>query len=297
MASGGEGTAEGVNAGKDGVIYFDDLTPPGKIFRYDPRTGKTEEVMSPSNMTNGMHVDRNGDLLLAQGLPGSQMLAKRNLATGQVTKLADAYEGKRLISPNDVTSDAKGRIYFTDGRFNQTAEPESPNAVYRLDPDGKLARLTTDVGRPNGIEVSPDGNRLYVAVTALAHLKPNPLNNGGDKFGITKGGIVAYDLNSDGEISNGRTFYRTDKAASDGTAMDVAGNLYTAANDRSNGAKEIVVIAPDGKVLQELPLPAEGLPVQLGFGRGEDGATLYLSTAAPWGLWKIKTNQKGFYQD
>jgi len=297
VATGGSGTAEGVNAGKDGFIYVDDLAPPGKLYRYDPRTGKTELVMTPSNMTNGTHFDRHGDLLMGQGLPGFQMLAKRNMKTGEVTKLADSYEGKRLIAPNDITSDDKGRIYFTDGRFNQATEPESPNAIYRLDPDGRLTRLATDMGRPNGIEVSPDGKRLYVAITALAHLKPNPLNVGGDKYGITKGGIIVYDLGDDGSISNGRVFYKTEVAASDGTAMDTSGNLYTAANDRSNGAKEIVVIRPDGVVLQKLPLPAEGLPVQLGFGRDEDSSTLYLSTGAPWGLWKIKTSAKGFYRN
>ena len=296
VASGGEGTAEGVVAGKDGAIYFDDLAPPGKIFRFDPKTGKAEILMATSNMANGMHVDRNGDLLMGLGLPGKQMLAKRDMKTGEVTKLVDRYEGKSLISPNDITTDDSGRIYFTDGRFNQIAEPELPNAIYRLDPDGSLTRLATDMGRPNGIEVSPDGKRLYVAITTLAHLKPNP-HNTRDEFGITRGGIILYDLDASGSISKGRVFYRTNAAASDGTAMDVDGNLYTAANDRSNGGKEVVALRPDGSVLQQLPLPSAGLPVQLGFGRGDDSSTLYLSTALPWGLWKIKTNVKGFYRN
>ena len=283
VASGGKGTGEGVVAAKDGTIYMVDLATPGVLYRYDPKTGKLETVMSPSNMANGLHIYRDGNLLIGQSLPGSQMLAKRNLKTGEVTKLVDTYEGKKLIAPNDITSDSKGRIYFTDGRFNQTEEPESPNSIYRLDPDGKLTRLTTDVGRPNGIEVSPDGKRLYVADTIAERLKPNPLNVGGDKFGITKGGIIVFDLKRDGSISNGRVFYKTEVALSDGTAMDTRGNLYTAANDRANRAGQIVAIAPSGKVLQELPLPGEGIPVQLGFGRGKDASTLYLSTAEPWG--------------
>lgn len=297
VSSGGKGTGEGVVAAKDGSIYMVDLATPGVLLRYDPKTAKTETVMSPSNMANGLHIDRNGDLLMGQSLPGAQMLAKRNLKTGAVTKLVDTYEGKKLIAPNDVTSGPKGRIYFTDGRFNQTEEPESPNSVYRLDPDGKLTRLTTDVGRPNGIEVSPDGKRLYVADTIAERLKPNPLNVGGDKFGITKGGIIVFDIKRDGSLANGRVFYKTEVALSDGTAMDTSGNLYTAANDRANRAGQIVAIAPSGKVLQELPLPSEGIPVQLGFGRGKDASTLYLSTAEPWGLWKIKTTKKGFYRN
>ena len=297
VSSGGKGTGEGVVAAKDGTIFVVDLASPGVLYRYDPKTGKTEQVMSPSNMANGLAIDRQGNLIMGQGLPGSQQLAKRNMKTGEVTKLVDSYEGKKLIAPNDVTMDSRGRIYFTDGRFNQNEEPQSPNAVYRLDHDGKLTRLTTDVGRPNGIEVSPDGKRLYVADTIADRLKPNPLNPGGDKFGITKGGIIVFDLKPDGSISNGRVFYKTEVALSDGTAMDTRGNLYTAANDRANKAGEIVAIDPSGKVIQQFPLPGEGIPVQLGFGRGVDGATLYLSTAEPWGLWKIKTNRRGFYRN
>ena len=254
--------------------------------------------MSRSNMANGLYVDKNGDLLMAQSFPGSQQLAKRNLKTGAVTRLVDSYQGKKMIAPNDITEDSKGRIYFTDARFNQTEEPQQPNSVYRLDPDGKLTRLTTDVGRGNGIEVSPDGKRLYVADTIADRLKPNPLNVGGDKFGITKGGVIAFDLKRDGSISNGRVFYKTDVALCDGTAMDTRMAISTSRPTTApTRPAEIVALDPNGKVIQELPLPEEGLTVQLGFGRGEDAGTLYLATAEPWGLWKIKTSRRGYYRN
>ena len=297
VSTAGKAFAEGVVAAKDGSIYLVDLAPPGTLFRYDPTTGKTETVMSPSNMANGLYVDKNGDLLMGQGLPGSQMLAKRNLRTGAVTKLVDSYQGKKMIAPNDITQDANGRIYFTDGRFNQTEEPQLPNSVYRLDPDGKVTLLTTDIGRPNGIEISPDGKRLYVADTIADRLKPNPLNVGGDKFGITKGGVIVYDIKRDGSIANGRVFWKTEVALADGMAMDTSGNLYVASHDKPTKGRLIVAIAPSGKVIEELPLPDEGLTVQLGFGRGADAKTLYLATGDPWGLWKIKTRRKGFYRN
>src|SRR5262249_15553865 len=153
VSSAGKAFAEGVVAAKDGSIYLVDLAPPGTLFRYDPKTGQTETVMSPSNLANGLHVDKNGDLLMGQGLPGSQMIVKRNLKTGEMTKVVDNHQGKKLIAPNDITTDAQGRVYFTDARFSQAEEPELPNSVYRLDPDGKLTVLTTEIGRPNGIEV------------------------------------------------------------------------------------------------------------------------------------------------
>lgn len=289
----GKAFGEGVVAAPDGMIYLVDLAPPGVLFRFDPKSGETTVVSSPSNMANGLHIDRNGDLLICKSIPGGAGLFKRNLTTGAETLLVDKYQGKKLIAPNDVTTDSQGRVYFTDARFNQNDEPELPNTVYRYDPDGTLTRLTTDIGRPNGIEVSPDGTRLYVAVSISPRLKPNPQGPAEDKFGITKGGVIVFDLSPAGTISNGRVFYKTDVAMADGMAMDTDGNLYVAFHDNPN--RLIVALDPNGKVIQEFPLP-EGLTTQLGFGRGEDANTLYLTTGGPWGLYRIKTNRKGFYR-
>jgi gluconolactonase len=302
VSSAGKVFGEGVVAAKDGSIYLVDLTATpkpedntgGAIFRYDPATGVTTTVMAPSGMANGLHVDKNGDLIIAQGAyGGKQAIAKRNLTTGAVTVLADNYQGKRFVSPNDVTSDAQGRIYFTDARFNSAEEPELPNAIYRLDPGGKLTQLSTDLLRPNGIEVSPDGKRLYVADDDVPRFKTNPHRPAADKFGVTRGGIAVYDLAPNGNISNGRLFYRNEELMPDGMAMDPDGNLYVAMNNIPN--RGMVVLDPNGKVIQELPLPEKGVTVQLGFGRGNDAHTLYLATGVPWGLYRIKTLRTDFY--
>ena len=63
-----------------------------------------------------------------------------------VTAVADGYRGKKLIAPNDLTTDDQGRIYFTDSRL--VSEDLSLNAIYRL--DGALDRAGTDQLRPNG---------------------------------------------------------------------------------------------------------------------------------------------------
>jgi gluconolactonase len=294
VSSAGKAFAEGVVAAPDGALYLVDLAPPGTLFRHDPRTNETTVVANPSNMANGLHIDRDGSLLICKSMPGATGIAKRNLATGVETMLVQTFEGKPLIAPNDLTIDAQGRIYFTDARFNQAAEPALPNAVYRLDPDGKLTQLATDVGRPNGIEVSPDGRRLYVSASIAARLRPNPLGPAADRFGITKGGVAVYDLAADGSISNGRLFYKTEVAMADGMAMDTDGNLYIAFHDNPN--RLVIALDPTGKVIQEFPLPETGLTTQLGFGRGDDAGSLYLTTGGPWALYRIRTTRKGFYR-
>ncbi len=291
VSSAGKAFGEGVVAGKDGGIYVVDLLPPGVIYRYDPKSGETTETMKPSNLANGLYVDKNGDLLINE----ANGIYRRNLKTGETKLVVDKYQGKQLIGPNDLTMDAKGRIYFTDARFNQTEEPVLPNAIYRLDPDGKLTQLNTDLTRPNGIEISPDGKKLYVADSAATRLKPNPVGPASDKFGITKGGVVVYDIKADGSIANGKVIYKSDAVMPDGMTMDTKGTLYIAAHDKPN--RQIAAMDSTGKIIQEFPLPDEtSLTVQLGFGRGKDAGSLYLSTGGPWGLWRIKTTRTGFYR-
>jgi gluconolactonase len=302
---------EGVVAAKDGMVYFSSMTralppgpdnPGGTIFRFDPATGKTTKYLEPSGMSNGLHIDRNGDLLIAQdsggeGKGGGRAIVRRNLTTGAMTVVADRYQGKHFNGPNDLTSDAKGRIYFTDARYTGKEPMELPNAVYRVDPDGKVTQLSTDLFRPNGIEVSPDGKRLYVAAANAKPLPTNPMGPATDKFGITLGGVVVYDLDSAGNISNGRLLFRNDALMVDGMTMDRQGNLYVAMHN-GNGKepdRRVWVLTPDGQIVERFPAPAEGLTTNLGFGRGVDSHSLYVVTAFPIRLYRITTVREGNY--
>jgi gluconolactonase len=302
-------TSEGVVADRDGFIYVSDITRPdevkennpgGTIWRYDPHTKQTVKLMEPSGMANGLHVDRNGDLLIAQEseMNGGRAIMRRNLRTGQVSVVANSYQGKRLNSPNDVTSDAQGRVYFTDARYFGAEPIELPNAIYRADPDGKVVQLSTDIFRPNGIEVSPDGRRLYVSASNLpVRLVRNPLGPKEDRFGLKLGGVIAYDLDPAGNIANGRVFYRNDSLITDGMAMDTEGNLYVCAH---NGGREpaegmIVVLDPNGEILEEIAPPAGFRPGNIGFGRGADSRSLYVTTLFKWRLFRMDTNRRGHY--
>ena len=307
---GGLAWAEGVVAAKDGSIYVSDVqrtfvikknNPGGTIFRYVPATGATTKYMEPSGMSNGLHVDKRGDLIIVQDADtGGRAVLRRNLATGATKVLADKYEGKHFNGPNDVTSDAKGRIYFTDARYAGNEPIEMPNAVYRIDPDGKVTRIASDSMRPNGIEVSPDGKRLYVLAFNMAGPGLPPVNPLGptDKFGVTSGCVVAYDLDKNGNVSNGRVFFKNeDGIGPDGGTMDAEGNLYIALHNgnRTSPKTEIVVVSPAGKELTRIAAPGPGLITNLAFGRGAESKTLYAAMVAPFGLYRIQTVKQGFY--
>ena len=155
--------------------------------------------------------------------------------------LAEKYEGKPLIGPNDVTMDGKGRLYFTD--FNGAA-------VYRIDAPGKLARILAapDIQRPNGIQISPDDQTLYLVEANGAE--------GGARM------IRAYDLLPDGTVRNMRVHYNFYPGRSaDGMSIDTQGNLYASAGmHRTRNTSEtldtqcgVYVISPDGKLLKFIP--------------------------------------------
>ena len=298
---------EGVVAAKDGRLYMTDIMPTaavkenntgGTIWRYDPASGRAEKYMEPSGMANGLHVDRNGDLLIAQGSDtGGRAILRRNLTTGATQVVANAYQGRRLNSPNDVTSDAQGRIYFTDARYIGMDPMELPNAVYRVDRDGRITRIIADLFRPNGVEVSPDGRRLYVANNGSRGLPINPNGPPKDRFGVIAGDVIAYDLDANGAVSNGKAILRSETVGPDGMALDTDGNLYVAMHNGNpkEPKSDIVVLNPAGQVIERLPLPNNALSTNLGFGRGADSGTLYATSALPWRLWRIKTVRRGHY--
>ncbi|MCC7487894.1 MAG: hypothetical protein IT529_23235, partial [Burkholderiales bacterium] len=63
------------------------------------------------------------------------------------------------------------------------------------------------------------------------------------------------------------------------------------------GRRDIVVLAPDARLVERLSPPAAGLTTNLGFGRGSDANSLYLTTALPWRLYRVKTVRRGLYWD
>ncbi len=307
----GLATSEGVVADRNGMVYASDIARSagakqayvgGTIYRFDPKTGTTSKFMEPSRIANGLYVDRRGGLLIAQsndGEVGGRAIVRRDLKTGETTMVADSYQGKRLVSPNDITGDAKGRIYFTDARYGGTEPFELPNAIYRVDPDGKITQLASDILRPNGIEVSPDGKRLYVSASNTPSLTVNTYGPPKDRFGITLGGVAVYDLKPDDSIANGRLIYRNDELMADSMAMDAGGLLYVTFHNANPKAPkgDVVVLDKDGKLVERLPLPPGTLPSNLGFGRGADAHSLYMTNLAQWRLFRIQTTRRGLYWD
>jgi gluconolactonase len=301
LFDGGLVLTEGVAVAPDGMVYFSDITfshvsreklgrlEAGHIWRFDPNTGKTSIFRSPSGMSNGLKFDADGNLLAAEGADfGGRRVTRTDMRTGKSTIVAGLFEGRPFNAPNDITLDEKGRIYFSDPRYLGHEPIDQPvMAVYRIDPDGSVHRIITDAGKPNGVCVSPDQKTLYVVSndngsTGIGRVPASaPLRKG-------RMALLAYDLAADGSAKFRKVLVDyAPQDGPDGLVCDAEGNVYVTVRDETRPG--ICVYSPEGKELAYIPTE---LPTNVGFGRGKEARTLYITAGRS--LYRIRLNKEGY---
>ena len=279
---------EGPTVAEDGTLYFTDLGN-NRIMRLSTG-GELSTFRQPSNDANGLIFDSEWRLLACEGGDGETGLprvTRTDMETGAIEVLADAYEGRELHRPNDLTIDGQGRVYFTD-RPGPNPRPDQTgvHGVYRVDPDGAIERILTEpeVLRPNGIVISPDDTTLYVIETDRAE--------GGPRM------IRAFDLSPEGTAGNMRVFHDFYPGRSgDGMTIDTQGNLYVAAGLNSlRGSSETLdtvagvhVFSPAGELLRHIPIPEDTI-TNAAFG-GPDLRTLYVTSGKT--VFSLRTEVEG----
>ncbi|NUB45606.1 SMP-30/gluconolactonase/LRE family protein [Fertoebacter nigrum] len=222
--------------GDAGCLLFSDI-PGNRVMRWTSEGMTT--FRQPSNFANGHTRDRQGRLISCEhGL----RRVTRTEWDGGITVIADAHQGKPLNSPNDVVVASDGAIWFTDPHYGIMtdyegfrAEQEQPCHVYRVDPDGGIEAVITDMACPNGLAFSPDESRLYVADT-------------GRMFSRDPQHIRVFDM-VDGRPRNSRIFHTVAPGCADGIRVDSDGNLWTSAGDG------VHCLSPEGDLLGRIPLP------------------------------------------
>jgi gluconolactonase len=267
----------------DGYLLFSDpnnnviyrWTPDGQLSIFMTKSGyrgtDVGEYGQPGS--NGLTLDRQGRLTINQHGNRRVVRQERN---GQLTVLANSYDGKRLNSPNDLVYKSDGALYFTDPPFGLPKSFDDPrkelpySGVFRVSPDGtRVSLLTTDLAGPNGLAFSPDEKYFYV-----------------DNWDTQKKIIMRYEVNSDGSLSNGRVFFDMSSAegedALDGMKVDEKGNLYV------SGPGGLWIISPNGRHLGTIVAPEH--PHNFAWG-DDDGKTLYL--CAKTGLYRIRLKIAG----
>ncbi|PYV55431.1 MAG: gluconolactonase [Acidobacteria bacterium] len=267
----------------EGYLLFSDpnnntiyrWTPDGQVSIYRTKSGYAGADIGEYGQpgSNGLTLDAEGRLTINQHGNRRVVRLEKN---GQLTVLADQYEGKRLNSPNDLVYKSDGALYFTDPPFGLPKFYDDPrkelpfSGVFRVSSNGRQVQLLTkELKGPNGLAFSPDERYLYV-------------DNWDEKRKI----IMRYEVNSDGALANGKLFFDMTSApgedALDGLKIDQKGNLYV------SGPSGLWIISPEGKHLGTIVGPEH--PHNFAWG-DDDGKTLYL--CARTGLYRIRLNVPG----
>lgn len=283
------GAGEGPVWHPNGYLLF---TGGGRITKRDS-TGNVSVFREDSGGANGLLFDAQGRLVVCES---ARRRVTRTEADGSLTVLAESFQGHRFNTPNDLTIDAKGRIYFTDPRYGPRDDMEMRDehgrlveGVYRIDAPGQITRITAhEVNRPNGILVSPGDRYLYVAD-----------NNNNTVGGARK--LWRFDLRPDGMINRSSRkliFDWKNARGPDGFKMDQRGRLFVAAGrnlaappyetaDKLRGG--IYIISPAGRLLEFVPIPHDEV-TNCAFG-GVDLKTLFITAGGH--LWSVRADVSG----
>lgn len=195
-----------------GYLLFSDI-PANRIYRWDDEEGLSV-FREPSHHANGNILDNEGRLVTAEH--GSRRVT-RTEADGSIVTLAEAHEGKRFNSPNDVAVKSDGSVWFTDppyGLSDRSLMELDGHYVFRLDPESGEVRIVADgFDMPNGLCFSPDESKLYIADSG------SPAN------------IRVFEVLDSGDLSGGEVFCEIDQGVPDGIRVDTEGRLYSSAGD------------------------------------------------------------------
>ncbi|MEH2406077.1 SMP-30/gluconolactonase/LRE family protein [Nostoc sp.] len=217
--------SEGVVVDGEGNLYFSQ-TKAGTITILPPNGtprlwAKVEGANGHKIMSQGIHI-----------VAAKNSVVKLD-ANGQIIKVvAKKFNGKTLQYPNDITIDQQGGFYFTDSGNSNSQTPNG--AVYYVSPTEKISQVVNGLAFANGIVLTPDRKRLFVAES-------------------NKNRILEYNVRSPGKVESQKVFAELPLKQGkqidnkpDGMSIDAQGNLYVA----HYGMGQVQVLNTKGQLLR-----------------------------------------------
>jgi sugar lactone lactonase YvrE len=236
------------DAGAARLLWVDIMR--GRVHRFDPASGASEtcEVGRP---VGAAVPAADGSLVVAT----SDGFARLNFESGALTAIADVEKDRIDTRMNDGACDPAGRLWAGTMALD---ERRGAGALYRLDPDGRVKTMVTDVSISNGIGWSANARRMFYIDSPTQCID-----------------LFDFDLAS-GEIENRRTFARIPAydGSPDGLAVDVEDHVWVALW----GGGRLHRYAPDGSLDRIVRLPVT-YPTRCAFG-GPGLDELYITSAS-----------------
>ncbi|MBN6112138.1 SMP-30/gluconolactonase/LRE family protein [Xanthomonas bonasiae] len=254
---------EGPASGPDGALYAVNFGHEGSIGRVsvaaDGRAQAALFVDLPAgSIGNGIRFDRAGRMYVADY---AQHRILRITLTSKRIEVYATLPG--AFQPNDIAIAPDGTLYASDPDWKGNG-----GQLWRIDRDRSAHLIETGMGTTNGIEVSPDGKRLYVNESVQRKL-------------------WVYDRAGDGTLSNKRLLLTFPDFGLDGMRCDADGNLYLARYD----AGKVLVLDPAGKILHEIATKG-AKPTNVAFG-GKDGRDVYVTLQDRGAIETFRSDRRG----
>ncbi|MBA4743959.1 MAG: SMP-30/gluconolactonase/LRE family protein [Muricauda sp.] len=253
-----------------GFLLFSDA-PQNTIFKWQEDEGITT-FLEPSGYTgilpysrepgsNGLIINSNGELVACEH--GDRRISRMPLSGGGKVTVADRWQGKRFNSPNDIVQASNGIYYFTDPPYGLPEQENSKTreidafGVFKIDVDGSVEMVVSNLSRPNGVALSPDEKILYV-------------NQSDSKAPY----IMAYNIQHDGSLDKGRIFFDATSLMESGLVGSLDG--IKVAQDGtifSTGPSGVLIITTKGKLLGRIETGQRTANCAW----GDDGSVLYMT--------------------
>ncbi|WP_454020969.1 SMP-30/gluconolactonase/LRE family protein [Azospirillum sp. Marseille-Q6669] len=225
-----------------------------RLLRYSPADGRGRDW--PLEEAACWLVERADGAGFVAGLRSRRLVGLTldgdRLSVGpEMLRLEEDTPGNRL---NDAMADTAGRLWV--GSMDD-AEQEASGALYRVGPDGSVARVDEGYRVSNGPALAPDGRTLYHT----------------DSPSRT---IYAFTLAADGALSDKRVHLRfgEEDGYPDGMTCDAEGHLWVA---HWSGGR-VSRFRPDGTLDRVVRLPVSNVTSCAFGGPGLD--RLFITTAA-----------------
>ena len=207
----------------DRRLYWVDI-PPGKIYRHDPATGKSELYCQGPTGIGGFTIQENGALLCFTFNAGVGVVED-----GEFRWIVEGLEQEQGRKFNDVIADPAGRVFA-----GTMANDQGRGTLYRMDLDGKLRAVAHDIGISNGMGFYLDHRQMYYTDSDTHRID-----------------VFDYDIDT-GEISNRRPFTETPGGGlPDGMTVDADGYVWSARYDGGG----IYRYAPAGTLDRKIDIP------------------------------------------
>ena len=249
---------EGPVAMPDGSVILVEIAA-GRVTRVKP-DGSTETVAETGGGPNGLAMGPDGrlyccnnggfgwvetqGLLVPHGTAADYRggaIQRIDIATGKLETLYSEASNAPLCGPNDIVFDSHGGFWFTDHGKTRERSRDVTGVFYARADGSDCREVIFPLENPNGIGLSPDGARLYVAETytcklwAFEVVAPGEvaggeaLSGGGGTFLYSPGGYTWFDS----------------------LGVEEDGNVCVA----TIGASGVSVVSPEGALVEFVPTP------------------------------------------